>query len=343
MPLWAEIVLAVVVGPVLWLAGAIFFDFAHWVLHIMLRSHWGLLRALAWPHGVHHRWIDRDLEIRWEYQRRNIWCHIVPEYLTQLVFTAGVALLLPLPFVAVLAALQTLSFAAVARERGLDVNHRPIEMLDAYRPGFMTPPAYHALHHVHPDAYFSAYTKFVDGLVGGAAQLRGRRFGLYRATDAFGEALAEELRRRGVDDLTRLDSVCEADLSAVDVLVLCAPEPDEGAILEAFIDATRSRKLPPETWSVHTRPDDATARHYLGDVRMHYCTLVVPGLDRLSAPQARLAAHRALARICRGFHYVSTGLLPSDLAGRRHLRATSPARPAEARRVRHRTELVPSA
>ena len=73
-----------------------------------------------------------------------------------------------------LGALQTGVFAFLLSHRGLDVNHRPVEILDAYRPGLLTPPAYHALHHVHPDAYYSAYTKAVDWLLGSAAQLRGR-------------------------------------------------------------------------------------------------------------------------------------------------------------------------
>ena len=120
--------------PVLWLSGAIFFDFVHFVLHAMLRSRWRLLRALAWPHAVHHQWIDRELEVHWENQRRNIWCHIVPEYLTQLVFTGGVALLLPLPFAAVLAGLQTLVFRSILRARGLDLNHRPIAGLNDNSP-----------------------------------------------------------------------------------------------------------------------------------------------------------------------------------------------------------------
>ena len=92
MPLWAEVLLAIAVGPALWLAGAIFFDFVHWVLHAMLRSRWRPLRALAWPHAVHHRWIDRNLDVCWENQWRNVWCHIVPEYLTQLAFSAALAL-----------------------------------------------------------------------------------------------------------------------------------------------------------------------------------------------------------------------------------------------------------
>ena len=113
------------------------------------------------------------------------------------------------------------------RARGLDVNHRPIEMLDAYRPGPWTPPAYHALHHVHPDAHFSAYTKAVDWLVRGAAQLRGRRFVLHRAGGEFGVALAAELRRQGVSDLAEVDAIDEPVLASADVLVLCDPSMQE--------------------------------------------------------------------------------------------------------------------
>ncbi len=339
MPFWAEIALAIVLGPFLWLAGAVFFDFVHWVLHAMLRSPLGLLRALAWPHSVHHQWIDRELEVRWENQRRNIWCHIVPEYWTQLVFTTGVALVLPLPFAVVLAGLQTLVFGLILRERGLDLNHRPIELLDAYRPGFMTPPAYHALHHVHPDAYFSAYTKLVDFLVGGAAQLGGRRFVLLDAAEPFVRALGDALHGRGVRDISLVDSLEQANLCSTDVLVLCNSDANEAAILEAFIDATQVRKLPPEAWVVHTRPDDATARYYVDDVRIHYRTLVVPELEQLSTQHAAAAARRAVARIRRGFHFVPTTAWLRDLDGRQRFRATRPAQPAEARPLRYRRDL----
>ncbi len=77
-----EVALAVLFGPLLWLLGAVLFDAVHWVLHLMLRSRWRLLRALAWPHAVHHAWIDRRLETNERLRSANIWCHIVPEYLT---------------------------------------------------------------------------------------------------------------------------------------------------------------------------------------------------------------------------------------------------------------------
>jgi hypothetical protein len=336
----AEIGLALLLGPALWLAGAIGFDLVHYVLHRMLGSRFRILRALAWPHSVHHAWIDRNLEVQWAFQRRNVWCHIVPEYLTQLVFSGAVALLLPLPFAVVLAALQTGVFLGILRMRGLDPNHRQIAMLDAYRPGPWTPPPYHALHHVHPDAYFSAYTKAVDFLVRGAAWLRGRRFVLQRAIGPFAPALAAELRREGVDDLAEVESLDPATLASADVLVLCDPGADEAPLLEAFIDATRARRLPPEAWVVCTRPDLATARHYLDDVRIHYRALVVTEPERLSAREAERAARRVVSRIRRGCHFVTTASLACELHERRRLRATAPARPERARAVRHRTELL---
>jgi len=333
-----QIVLAILLGPVLWLAGAVFFDFVHYLLHVMLRSRWHLLRLLAWPHAMHHAWIDRNLDVQWAYQRRNIWCHIVPEYLTQLVFTAGVALVLPLPFAIVLATLQTVLFWLILREGGLDLNHRPIRMLDAYRPGPWTPPAYHALHHVYPDAYYSAYTKAVDALIRGAAQLRGRRFALLGGAGPFGDALAQELRRQGVDALTLAESSDTISLADTDVLVICPVPDDEVPLLEALIEATRTRKLPPEAWVVHARAGHPTARYYLDDVRLHYRTLVVPEPHHLSPQQARTAARRAVTRIRRGCHCVSTAGFPRSFADRHQLRATTPERPAAAPRLRHRRE-----
>ena len=252
-----EIALALLLGPLLWLVGAIGFDAVHWLLHRMLASRWTPLRALAWPHSVHHQWIDRELEIHWEVQGRNVWCHIVPEYLTQLVFTALLAWLLPPGFAIVVGALQTLVFIGILRARGLDLNHRPIRLLDAHRPGPWTPPAYHALHHAFPDAYFSAYTKAVDFLVGGGAQLRGRRFWLSAPDTALSAALGRELARRGAELLPRPPE--GKLLAGLDVLVLCDPASSPVPALEAFVAATRRRRLPPEVWAVHRRGDDPTA------------------------------------------------------------------------------------
>jgi monoglucosyldiacylglycerol epimerase len=184
-------------GALLWLAGTVVFDAVHCLLHQMLASRSALLRALAWPHGVHHRWLDRELRANWEFQRRNVACHLVPEFLTQVAFSGALLLMLPPAPVWLCIGLQTLAFVYLLSQRGLDINHRSVELLDAYAPSFVCPPAYHALHHVFPDAYFSAYTKLVDVLVGSAAHLEGRRFALLGSRTPFGRAIAEALRAAG--------------------------------------------------------------------------------------------------------------------------------------------------
>ena len=82
-------------GVLLWIAGTVVFDTVHWLLHLMLGSRWALLRGLGWPHGVHHRWLDGELRTNWEFQRINVLCHLIPEYLTQLAFSASLLFVLP--------------------------------------------------------------------------------------------------------------------------------------------------------------------------------------------------------------------------------------------------------
>jgi len=328
-----EILLAIVLGPVLWLAGALVFDAVHWVLHLLLRSRIAWLRGLARPHAVHHEWIDRSLVTNWELQSANVRCHIVPEYLTQLAFTGLVALVLPLPFAAVLGALQTSVFAGMLYYRGRDVNHRPAARIDAHPPGWLTPPSYHALHHVWPDAYFSAYTKLVDRIVGGGAQIAQRRFGWLGPDSTLGAALRSEVERAG--GLAASDPEIPGSL---DVLVLLDPAVPLDAPVEAFIRETRDRQLPPEVWALRARAEDPLARHYRTDVRVVFRTLLVPDVVPDSA-SSRRAACRALFWIRRDADFVSLGSSCS-LAALRRFRRTSPLAPAGAELVRHRMQFA---
>jgi hypothetical protein len=316
------------------------FDAVHWLLHRMLRSRWRALRALAWPHGVHHQWLDAQLRIRWENQRRNVYCHLVPEYLTQLAFSAALLPLLPAGPVVACALLQTAIFIGLLSYRGLDINHRPIEILDAYRPSWVCPPAYHALHHVYPDAHFSAYTKLVDFLVGSAAWLPGRHYALTGADTPLGRALASELERVGAAEVRASSQPAEAARADLDVLVLCAPGPAEVDFVEALIAATRGRQLPPEVWAVHERADDATARHYVRDVRVSYRTLVVPGAADLGARAARRAARRILFLVRRGLHFVPGSCGAGALVQLLRFQRTRPLRPPGAGAGRSRAALA---
>lgn len=327
-----EIVLAVLFGPLLWLIGAIVFDGVHWVLHLLLRSRVALLRGLAWPHAVHHRWIDRNLDTNCDLQSANVWCHIVPEYVTQLVVTAAVAWLLPLPFAAVLGALQTLVFLGILRTRGRDINHRPVARVDAHPAGWLTPPSYHLLHHAWPDAHFSSYTKAVDRLVGGGAQIAERRFAWVGPDSALGTAL-----RRAVEAAGGV-TVAPEPLGDVDVLVLLDPEAPLAGPVEPFLTATRGRQLPPEVWALRSDAADPVARHYRDDVRVCFRTLHVAESER-GGPAA---ARRALWRIRRDAHYVDLER-PWSLSSVRRFLRTSPEPPAGAELVHHRLQLASKA
>jgi hypothetical protein len=316
----------------LWLAGTVVFDAVHWILHRMLGSRWRGLRALAWPHAVHHEWLDRALRIHPENQWKNVLCHLVPEYLTQLAFSGLLLLALPAGPVVACALLQTGVFAYLLSQRGLDINHRPIGILDAYAPSAVCPPAYHALHHVYPDAYFSAYTKLVDWVVGGGAQLAGRRYALVAAATPFGRALGAELMRAGAARVDAVATPPEAARSEADVLVLCDPRASRVAFVEGFVAATRERQLPPEVWALEGGEADPTARHYVRDVRVSYRAIATPA----EGEPADRAARRAVFWIRRGLHFVPTSGGRAAWRRYRNFRRARPRRPDGVPRVRSR-------
>jgi hypothetical protein len=331
MPAVGEIVGPLLLGLVVWVAGLHVFDLLHWALHGMLRSRWRLLRLLASPHAMHHRWLDGRLEIHWEGQAANFWGHIMLEYGTQIAFSAALLWLLPWRVVAAAVVYQTAVFAYIASQRGLDPNHRPVAVLDAYRPCFVALPAYHALHHVWPDAHYSAYTKLVDYLVAGGVQLRGRRIALAGGDSPFGAAMQAQLARAGVAALERLDVPAaeglEARLAGTDVLVLCRPDLPRVALVEAFVRATRRRQLPPEVWAVQTDAADALGRHYYQDPRVIYRAIVAAPAALADVAGAGRAAAVAMSRVRRGFTFVPTAHAPAALRDFLAFRRTRPHAP----------------
>ena len=321
---WAKLLLTLLGSLLLWVAGTIVFDAVHWLLHVLLQSRSRALRIVAWPHGVHHRFLDARLSIQSEYQGENTWCHLVPEYLTQLAWSAVMLAWLPRGMVLGCGLGQTLAFALLVSYRGRDPNHRPVEILDAYRPSVLCSPAYHALHHVYPDAYWSAYTKVIDWIVGGGTSLENRRFALVGGETAFGRAIRAELVRAGIDAIRAVESGDVSALDELDVLILCDPAAPEVVWVESFIRATRARQIPPEVWAVHERPEDGLARHYHGDVRVIYRTLVLSGPEGIDVARA---ARVAIFLIRRGAHYVPTRVAAGALGGYCRFRRTTPRPP----------------
>src|SRR5262249_39997081 len=120
---WAKLLVTLLGSLLLWVAGTIVFDAVHWLLHLLLRSRSRALRIVAWPHGVHHRFLDARLSIQSECQGKNTWCHLVPEYLTQLAWSAVMLAWLPRGMVLGCGLGQTLAFALLVSYRGRDPNH----------------------------------------------------------------------------------------------------------------------------------------------------------------------------------------------------------------------------
>jgi hypothetical protein len=310
MGLPLEVPLVLVGGVLLFLASTVVFDVVHWLLHQLAASPLAALRAIGGLHQVHHRFLDRSLRIRPEHQRANLLCHVIPEFLTQLAVSLVLLQLLPAPVVGVAIALQVLVFAVILRGRGIDVNHRDIEVLRAYEPRYFCMPRYHALHHVHPDAHFSSWIKLFDHALGTGMSLLGRSVAMAQADTDFGRALAAELERSGAGRVAAAATPDDPALREADILILADGAPAEGAEriawVERFAALAAGRRLPPEVWVAAPRGGGAFERHarrYYDDPRLIYRHLVLPGVAGSPARSAALA-QRALALVRRGFNYV---------------------------------------
>jgi len=298
-------ILLVAFGSILlWAVGTIFFDLVHWMLHAMLLSRWRLVRSLARPHTVHHRWFDHRLAIHAEFQSRNVVCHLFPEYLTQAVICAAALVILPRSVVGGCFALQTGVFIGLLTYRGLDVNHRPIEILDAHRPCAFALPAYHALHHVHPDSYFSAYCKLVDLIVGGGCALVDRRVYLLGGPPPVCEKLSISVRRRRAVAVDANAHHCIDEHGDEDVLVLLPAAPPGSAAVERFLAARVMCQLPPEVWDLRATVDAATIRFYQRDPRVIYRHAPPPRLK--DSARCAAFARRSVFWFTRGLHFIPT-------------------------------------
>jgi len=305
-----EVPLVLVAGLLLFLASTVVFDVVHWLLHQLAASRLAPLRAIGGLHEVHHRFLDRSLRIRLEHQRANLLCHVIPEFLTQLAVSLALLRFVPAPVVGVAVALQALVFAVILRGRGIDVNHRDIEVLRAYEPRYFCLPRYHALHHVHPDAHFSSWIKLFDHAMGTGTSLRGRSVAMAHADTDFGRELAAGLGRSGAGPVAALATPDDSALREADILILADGAPADAAEriawVERFAGLAAGRRLPPEVWVAApegARAFERHARRYYDDARLVYRHLVLPGRAESSARAAALA-RRALFLVRKGFNYV---------------------------------------
>jgi sterol desaturase/sphingolipid hydroxylase (fatty acid hydroxylase superfamily) len=256
-------------GAGLYVAATLVFDVIHYLLHGFARSRLGFLRRLGALHQTHHEFFNRELRFVDGLTQRNLREHVIPEFLTHIVVAlAGLWIVAPTA-VAVVVAFQVVQFILVVRCGGRDSNHVAFDRLRTPSGLWVVGPRYHALHHLHPEGYFSSFVKLFDTVFGTACPLQGRRVALTGATGAFGSALKPVLERGGAtvralkfgvdyayDDYARLDAV----LAETDLLVLAHGSKKEFAmqancdsfvaIIERFLSLQEGRRFPGEIWAL---------------------------------------------------------------------------------------------
>jgi monoglucosyldiacylglycerol epimerase len=253
----------------LYLLSTVVFDAVHFVLHRFERSRWQVLQRLATLHGAHHHFFDSTLQIQEGWASRNLLHHVLPEFLTRLaVVLSGTAVVEPLA-VGIVLVIQLVQLGAVVLARGQDSNHRPLTRISARAMGWFVGAHYHALHHLHPAAYFSSVLSILDRVCGTALSLEGKTVVLTGASGALGSALQPLLEAKGARvlalksgrDFGPFDARgSDAQLRVADILVLAHGSKLEQAmeanchsfvaLIERFRALTSARAQPVEVWAV---------------------------------------------------------------------------------------------
>ncbi len=246
----------------IFLASTFLFDVLHYQLHRWRFSRFAVLRVFASWHQVHHDFLDKQMQVHPELKSRNLWVHLVPEYLTSLAGTLVFLLVLPwfVP-VGLNVLVQTALFIGRVREEGEDVNHMSMDRLDGRRGLWWVSQSYHAMHHIHPLGFYSSCANVFDILFGTAIRLRGRVVAVTGATGALGSAFVRRLEREGAEVIAVDARVADDQwMGRAHILVLAhgvkgadavrVNATETVALVERFIDAGRERLEPPEVWGV---------------------------------------------------------------------------------------------
>ena len=256
-------------GALVFVVSTLLFDTLHWLLHRWGRSKNRLLRVFSRWHWVHHRFLDRKMRVNPSLVWPNLVYHVLPEYLTGMAGTLVFLLIFPWPPIAVVALARTWMLIQTIREEGMDFNHMSMDRISGQQGLWWVSPSYHAMHHVHPNNFFSSFTNGFDLLFGTGTQISGRRFLITGAGGAFGGAMKARLEKlggivetakHGVDFSAGAYGPMLDKLARADVLILSHGAKSEGCwdanyrtfvdLIDLFIDAGRQRLTPPEVWAL---------------------------------------------------------------------------------------------
>jgi hypothetical protein len=305
--------MAVLEGVVVLLAATVVFDVVHVTLHRLQEARAPWLRAVGAWHGVHHRFLGPNLRVDEGLIRANLRWHVLPEYATHVVVTTALLLVVPPGAIAVALTIETVVVVLILRDRGLDVNHRPRGRVPAYRPSVVCVPAYHALHHVRPAAFYSSWIKLLDMALGTTLALGGRSAVVVGAGDDLVAAMAGVLAAEtgGEVPVAQADAASvEAAAETAELLVLVPPEGAGTDALSRWIEgaivATSARLVPIEVWAVLPAATAfvADGRGYVDDERVIYRHVIVP---RPGPVDPEAVARRIVRRARRGAHRIHTG------------------------------------
>lgn len=171
-----DVLVWIVQGVVAFAISTFIFDTIHWALHRWSKSRFALLRTFASWHHVHHRFLDGKMQVHADLAMTNFWAHLLPEFLTSAAGTALFYLVFHwIPVTAVLA-LHVWNFINNIRTEGMDANHMSMDRVSGRQSLFKVNAAYHAMHHITPDNFYSSYLNVFDLVFGRSCTIRHRRF-----------------------------------------------------------------------------------------------------------------------------------------------------------------------
>lgn len=265
----AAIVWFLVQCLLIFLLSTALFDVLHYLLHRWQQSRIPLLRMFSSWHWVHHRFLNLQMQVDPSLRVKNLFFHVIPEFLTTIAGTLACALLFPIEAVIAVVALRCGLFTITVRQEGVDIHHMSMDRISGQQSLFWVGPDYHAMHHIYPNSFFSSFFNVFDLVMGKSCQIRGRRFLVTGASGALGSALVRRIERmggtvetakHGVDFRAGEPGLLREKLERADVLVLAHGSKTEDCwnanyvtfveLIEMIEDMGRSRLTPPEVWAV---------------------------------------------------------------------------------------------
>jgi len=264
-----DVIWWIVEGIVTFAVSTFIFDTVHWALHTWTKSRFALLRTFASWHHVHHRFLDGKMQVHMDLAATNFWAHLVPEFLTSLAGTAIFYLFFNWIPVTAVVLIHVWNFANNIRTEGMDGNHMSMNRVSGQQSLLKVNAAYHAMHHITPDNFYSSYLNLFDLVFGRSCTIRHRRFLITGASGALGSAMKArierlggivETARHGVDFTAGDTDRMRSKLEKADVLILAHGAKGAEAwdanyttfveLSDLFIALGKDRLVPPEIWAV---------------------------------------------------------------------------------------------